>query len=451
MRFFSMVLVLLYSMTGIGQQLFQPLSFEQALKKAGEEGKIVLVQYESAVCQQCNEVASKGMQSAAAKEKLSKTFVCILISANHPDRQTIGNLYHIVNSFGTLFIEPNKTLILNYPRSSTNPAEYLNQADLALEKAGEVLKVNELEKEYRGGNRSVGFVEFYLKKRMSLHFLTDELLEEYTSLLPPDSLQSVRTLQFLASMEPVWGSKANEAMRRNQDLFNRAWYNLPLQQRVVINSAIISKSRSKAIELKNEKLAMDVATFAQSTFVGNYTAGAKAFEYTMMEFYRQTGDTAKYFTKAIGYYDRYYMSVSLDSIRHVDSINHARAMAATPAKDTVIGGRAVRKIAVSYAPFGQYLASDLNSGALNFYKMTNNPYLLSMATGWIKKALSFFESAEIWDSYARLLYKQQNRQGAVEAQQKVVELRTQRGFPVDEAQSVLEKMKKGADINDQSR
>src|SRR5436305_9309604 len=167
MRFFFIALMLLCSAAGIGQQLFQPISFEAALKKASDEGKMVLVQYESADCKQCNEVADKGMQSEAVKEKLSKTFVCIRVSPQSADRQTISNLYHLLNSFGTLFIEPNKTLILNYPRSTTNPAEYLSQADLALERAGEVLKVNELEKEYRGGNRSVGVVESYLKKKMS--------------------------------------------------------------------------------------------------------------------------------------------------------------------------------------------------------------------------------------------------------------------------------------------
>src|SRR5690348_17128304 len=99
MRIFLMVSVLLWSMACAGQQLFQPLSFEEALKKAGQEGKMVLVQYESDDCQQCNEVAMKGMESPAAKEKLSQTFVCILVTAHHPDRQTISHLYHIVNGF----------------------------------------------------------------------------------------------------------------------------------------------------------------------------------------------------------------------------------------------------------------------------------------------------------------------------------------------------------------
>src|SRR3982750_3270152 len=84
-------------------QVFSAINFDDAIARARQEGKLVLLQYESANCPHCNEVADKAFDNIVLAEQLAKTFVCVKIGANHPDRQLIGNTYNVKNGFGSLF------------------------------------------------------------------------------------------------------------------------------------------------------------------------------------------------------------------------------------------------------------------------------------------------------------------------------------------------------------
>jgi hypothetical protein len=437
------------SFPSFAQKPFQNISFNEALKKSQREGKLIFVQYEAADCIHCNEVADKSFENEELAEQLSNTFVCLRISPAHKDREIIGTLYNITSRMGSLFIDQNKTLIHSYRMTTTRASEYVNQIDIALTKAGESSRVSELSKEYESGNRTIGFMELYLQKRATLHLATDELLDEYAGLLPEDSAHSVRTMNFIAQMSPVLESKADKILRKDQAIFSRAWYAMPNQKRASINTIIIAKSKKKAIEEKDEAYALRVAAFARSTHTGNYEAGARSYEVNMLDFYEEIKDTAKYFVKAIGYYDRYYMSVSVDSIMRKDSLSRARLFANAPASGPVIkGDKMVMTKAVAFSPSTQSFSADLNKGAWNFYLMTSNPYLLSVATEWIKKGLEFYKTPAALDTYSRLLYKQGQKQAAIEAQQMAIEQRKKQGFPTKEYEIVLEKMKKSRSLID---
>ena len=107
---------------------------------------------------------------------------------------------------------------------------------------------------------------------------TDALLDEYMELLPQDSLQSIRTLQFIAQLAPILGSKTDKSLHKDGILFNKAWYGMNLQMRIGINRTIIHKSMNKAVREKNEAFAIRTASFARGTYDRNSIAGAKAFE-----------------------------------------------------------------------------------------------------------------------------------------------------------------------------
>jgi hypothetical protein len=449
MRLLFLVTSLITCFFCFSQNPFQDISFGEALKKSLQEGKLIFIQYESAGCNQCNEVANKGLENEELAQQLAETFICLRITPEHKDREEIGNLYNIASGFGSLFIDQNKALIHSYRKTTSRAVEYKQQIDIALTKAGEGSRVNELEKEYKNGNRAIGFLEFYLQKRATLNLPNDDLLDEYVSLLPEDSLRSTRTLSFIAQLTPVLESKADRALRKDRLIFSRAWYNMPTLQRSKINAGIIVKSRRKAILEKDEAYALRVAAFARSTYTSNYQAGDKAFEANMLEFYKETKDTSTYFRKAIGYYDRYYMSVSVDSIRRMDSMTRRRLLANTPPSASFMrGDTMVRTKTISVSPATQFFSRDLNNGASDFYTRTNNAYLLSIATEWVKKGLDFFETPEALDTYSRLLYKQGQKQAAIDIQQKAIALRKQRGFPVKEFELILEKMKRNDAVID---
>ena len=447
-RVFGLLLFALSSPC-FAQVAFQKISFNDALSKARSEGKFVFLQFEAANCENCNEGANKAFQSNELAAKMDPGFVCLKVDPTHPDRARIGALYNLPpqKAFGSLFLTADGTLIHSFLQTATFAKIYMAQADAALAKAGEVVNIGELEKEYQRGNRGFGFLEMLLKKRREVHLPTDSLLDEYVAVLPVDSLQSISTLAFIAQMAPMLGSKADRAMRVNQPLFNTAWYGMNLSQRVSINNNIINKGMIKAIGDKNEKLALRTAMFAQAT-TSNATARAKAFDMNMLRYYDEVNDTANYFRLSVPYYERFFLSVRADSIKRIDSAN-LRSMMQAAKKDTVKEGASVKVVSqVRYSPLSQYFSRELNNGAYNFYLRTHDTHLLSIATRWAEKALEFYESPEDLDTYAKLLYKQGQKEAAAAQMTKAILLQKKHGFPANSYEAVLKKMNDNATLTD---
>jgi len=340
------------------------------------------------------------------------------------------------NGFGSLFVANDKSLIHSFPMTTTFAAEYKKQVDMFFDKAGESIKIAELEKEYKSGNKSTGIIELLLLKRKSLNLETESLLDEYVTLLPEDSLKSETTLLFIAQMAPSIGTKADNLLRKNFNVFNKAWYSMPMEQRVNINNRIIYKSMKKAIEEKNESLAYRVATFARNTNDKNPQAGIKAFDMNMLNYYRETNDTINYLVRAIYYYDRYYMIVNADSVKRIDSLRQ------NPQSVTLAGGTMITKKMITYAPIGQTFTRELNNGAWSFYKMTSDPLHLKKALQWAKRANDFYDSPEAMDTYARLLYRTGSLQEAIDWETKAIDLRKKQGYNTKEYGTILESMRK---------
>ena len=431
-------------MAGAQNPFTGSLRLSDAFSLARQQGKLVFIQYESEGCAECNDVANKGLSDPALAARLASTFICLRMTAKHPDRALVTQRYHLALKMGSLFLDQSGNLVHSFLKTTTSAADLNTQIDLALFKAGESLQLGTLEKEYANNNRSPGLMEAYILKRKELGMSTDSLLDEYASGLSPDSLKSARTLQFIASMAPLLGSTADELFRHDQLRFNNAWYGLPMQQRVAINTTIITKSRKKAVEDKNEAYALQIATFAQSTYVSNAGTALRAFENTMMEYYRETGDTGKYFPVAMSYYDHYFMPVDVDSVRRSDSLRLAQLLPTARSRDTTVNGRTMKVTQkVRFAPTAQNYTRELTKAAQSFYEGTTDPSQLAAATRWIVKGLEFYQTPEALDTYARLLYVQKQTALAINTEQKAIDLKKKQGYPAADLEAVLQKMKNG--------
>ncbi len=447
------ILFLNVSFSVFAQKTFQNISFEKALELSGETGKLIFLQFESATCKRCNEVADKAFEDRELTIKLEQTFICIKIGPSDPDRERISNLYNVKENFGSLFLDQNKTLIHSFLKSTTRAVEYKEQIDLAIYKSGEEARINDLEKEYRNGVKSVEMIELLLRKRKTLNLETDSLLNEYLSILPSDSLKLWSRLAFIAQMAPIIGSAADIQLRKDYTIFNKAWRSISYPDRVIINNRIIQKSLQKAIMEKSESYAYRVASFVQSTYSGDLATGKKYYNYNILKFYKETNDTVNYRVRAIDYYDSYYMTLSVDSIKKADSVkrslqlNKHRIAAANKADSGSFKQRQV--IQFAFAPATQHFTSELNYAAFSFYKMFDDPFNTNKALQWSKRANEFFETPEAMDTYARLLYKTGNITEAVTWEEKAISLKKKRGFPVAELEAILANIKKGKpDIDD---
>lgn len=432
-----------------GQVAFQEISFDEALKRSYAGSKIILLQFESEDCEQCNEVADKGLSDKSLGKRVNEAFLPVKISAAHPDRNEIIERYNLGKAFGTFFIDHNGTLLHRFTRTTSRSQDYFTEIDVALNKAGESLKIDELERQFRSGNRSPGFLESLLLKKRSLGLSTDILLDEYVDLLPEDSLRSTHTLMFLAQMAPQLDSKADRYMRRDAQAFRKAWMTMPLQQRVAINREIISKGMNAAIEQKNEARARRVALFCRGTYQPDQTAGERGYTSQMMRYYEKTGDSIRYTSEAIRYYNQFYMTIPVDSVKRVDSLRRMELIAKSPRRDTLMPDGSTRRYStIVYAPVVQRYAAELNNGAWNVYKRTKDTQQLLTALQWSERALEFFESPQILDTYAHLAYRLGNRKGALEAAERAVGLRQKMGYPTGDYESVLKRIKANEPLAD---
>src|SRR4029078_6565979 len=111
---------------------------------------------------------------------------------------------------------------------------------------------------------------------------------------------------------------------------------------------------------------------------------------SMLSYYRQTSDTMNYLARVVNYYDKYYMTVSVDSIKKRDSLNHAALLAKQEGEKTMRGDSVVYKKTISYALTTQVFARELNNGAWMVYTWTNDPLYLKKALQWAARANESF-------------------------------------------------------------
>jgi tetratricopeptide (TPR) repeat protein len=401
----------------------ESLSFDAALQRSKQTGKLIFLQFESDECAQCNEVADKAFENKKLSEQLEQTFICIKITADNPDRTRVAALYNKKEGgFGFMFISSDGTLIHNYPGSTTFIKTYEEHIDKALTKAGEGMRISELEKEYRLGNKSPGLVELLMETNKMLGLETDSLLEDYVLLLPADSFKSERTLIFIVQMAPVWDSKASILLRKDYTLFNKAWQSISLPVRIGVNNSIGYKSLQKAIREKNEAYAYRVASFIKSTYTGNSQAGQKSYDLKMIDYYR---------------------AVSLDSIKKKDSLNMKALFMKQNAESTTSGNLTTTRRVIKYSPITQMFTRDLNNAAYSFYEMTNDPMLLAKALQWSLKANEFSENYNAMDTHAHLLYKTGKVEEAIVWENKAISLKKKQGFDAKSFEKELLDMKNG--------
>lgn len=414
------------------------------MKRAARQQKPIFVQFESATCKQCNEVADQGMQYEGAKTAAARDFIFLKVSPTHPDRAQIERAYNMTGGFGVLFVHHSGLLVHKYNRSSSSKFEYENQMQMARTKMQDLGKSTALEEAYKKGTRDIDFLEQYLLHRQAMDLHTDSLLEEYARLLPPDSLKSIRTLEFIARMEPVLGSKADTALRQPR-IFNQAWYGLDLSTRININNRIIYKTLQKAVAEKNAGLALRTALFSWNIH-SNREAGERAYKKTLVDYYRQVKDTSAYFESAVAFYTQYYMQVDIDSVKRVDSLSKQRQMEQAVPIDTVKDGRPVQMRAIVFAPAAQRYTNELNEAAWHLYTLTDNLELLSIAAAWVDKGLQFFETPEALHTQAHLLYKLGQPAKAMDKLHRSIALRKERRYPTKDYEAELQKMQAGVPL-----
>lgn len=439
-----LLILLVFPAMGYTQFLPPQTTLSEALSKAAAANRLIFLMIESGDCRQCNEVAGKAMASDSLQEYLKQHFVVLRIAPFHADMEFIEEKYNYYGGNAVLFIDSNGILVHKMNVSTSDYKRYRRECSIAIGNRAEADKIRLSE---RPPSSEQDLTTFYasLLKLNELGLPTVSYIDMYVSRLPSDSLLSPYTIQQIARLSPILGSKADVAMRRNSSLFSQAWFGIPNKERVVINKQIIFKTRKMAVAQKQYSLAVRVAEFARMIHI-NEQEGNKAYRLNIMKYYRAIKDTAAYIKEARKYYDEFYMSVNAAEIKNKDSIRTAELLARLPINDTIkrSGNQFSVRTGVTASSEARELSEDLSRGARSFYSMTKNNSLLKKALEWMEHAAELYESPYTLDTWARLEYKVNNNAAkAIQLEEKAIAAAKGRGYATEEFTAVLNKMKQG--------
>jgi len=405
---------------------------------------------QSGNCNQCNEVAEKGISSESAKKSIQANCIVVKLQEKELESYSLVSLaFFSKDFFGTIFFDGDKNILDVMPGSTSMSSAYHDHIEKALKEKNTISEnFAVLKKNYfiNIGNFSTNMK--LIAKILSFQLEpSQELVDELTVRAPLDSASSISFLQFIMRAAPMVGSNAQAYINKVSDNYNMAWYRMSLQERMKINGRIGNKSLQKAIQDKDRNYAYQVASFKQQTYNRNYEEGQKANQQVMLEYYRGVNDTADYLKNVSLFYEKYYMTISAEKVKQEDSAQLKAMLKQAPAVDTVRESNDKKtfivKKAVSFAPRGQYYANALNEGAWTVYTYTKDINYLKKAMSWAKHGLELYQSPEVMDTYARLLYKTNNTEEAILCEQKAIDLKKSTKYSATEFEKILAAMQKG--------
>ncbi|OFY43689.1 MAG: hypothetical protein A2X18_09600 [Bacteroidetes bacterium GWF2_40_14] len=207
----------------------------------------------------------------------------------------------------------------------SKPETLLFMADKAIAESKEK-SLAEYDKEYDAGKNSPAFLKDYISRRIKAGINSNgNLIETYIAQLKISDLNDYDQVLFILKAGPVIDGKAFKLAYLNKYIIDSIFKTEPLDVRLAINNAIIENSMQRAIAAKNSALSYSTADFARGSWGKDYKEGQKKWSQKEMQYYFGIKDTARFLQHASYYYDQYYMSLSVDSVRRIDSLNFLAA------------------------------------------------------------------------------------------------------------------------------
>lgn len=435
------------------------LPWNQVLKKAQKEKKLIFLQLEDSKCSQCNEVASQGLSSSIMREKFSVNFVCLRVNTETPEGKQIAAKYELNGFPVSLFLDAEGNILHRYNGSTSAAAIYMQHADVALSKRNEK-PLSFYEKEYKAGNRSSEFLEAYILKLKSASMNVQGLLDTYVGGLPVDSLTNFRIAKFIYTQGPAIDSRAYKAIRSVADskLIDSIYKSIPYNQAVAMNNQIINASMQRAIQKKDIRLMYEVAEFTRNTYKNDWQKGQKAYSQNMLRYFYAIKDTLNYISTASRFFDTNYMLLSVDSLKRMDEqAIKARMKVRNEGEKPPMGmPNVITREMVPFSPPSQFYHIELNQVAWYFWELATKQNDLEKALMWSKHSMDLYEELNknkhtpftkgnpaYIDTYAHLLYKLNRKEEAIEWQTKALEAQKAAGQSYSVFGETLEKMKTG--------
>lgn len=442
MKTSKLVLLLLVcflsSIADAQENLFEELSYQQALKKSSASGKPVLLFYEMEDNEKWNETIPKALSKPDRARLINDHFVSIKVSLESKDRIILQDLVNQKPPFSLYFLDEEGSLLPFL--KSPMPVSMDSVIKYALKTYQNRVLVQQIEKTYFDkGNKNIEDLKKLIQAKTDLGMDTKLLLTEFINLLPRDSFNT-GSVRFLMRQSPAFGSNAYQRAVNNPN-FSEAWWPMALQERVDINQRIIKKSTGIAITNRDMNYLQGIVQFAR--FTCNTEKDKLYAERTvLMNYYLHTGDTARYMEIAALFNDDYAAASKQAGINTTTD--------STDAIDPEIPER-LRQLNIPRAvrvPVRSPQAIYLNSAANYFYRIDREKQYLQRAVNWAAQSVALYPDYMNRHTYALLLYRSGNKEQAIEMERLAIENAQEKQLNIASKWApILQKMKNGAAID----
>jgi hypothetical protein len=425
-------------------------SFESILSKAKKEKKLVFVQVASPECNQCNDVAQKGLSEPALKEKYAVNFIAVFVKHDTQLYKEIMAKTDLKEfAMGSLFIDDEGYLLMKISSTTSSALPYINYADQAIKLSkNNILK--ELEGQYKSGKKDKTLLTKLIQEKNKIGNDTHKLTEEFIDLNTIDELSTIENARLLIEQGLPLESKGRKLLYAvfTTKMIDSLFFTHSLNERIKINNRVISSTRNIAVKTKNKNLAYQLSAFISRTYDNNWERGNFHSQSFMVNFYKDIRDTTNFLQTAESFCNHSLMSMSIDTMKKRDNRERA-ALFEQRRKSSGVNGTS----SFSYSPFYQQYGSELNNIAYGVFNYTNDLEKLAKALKWSKRAIDIFEALSpdenhtqnpsFIDTYACLLYRLGKKEEATEWQTKAINFAKQYGEVTSNLEITLSKIKSG--------
>lgn len=296
---------------------FEHGSFNEALKKAKAENKLLFIDGYAVWCGPCKKMATTVFLEKEVGQYFDKNLIALKVDVERGEGPALKRKYGITGLPGYVFIDGDGNVVYRF-NSAMPTAKFMEEVKLAVSYAKDPNSVGRLAERYESKKNDEKFVRSYLdrlKESKSTNYT--DVLEHYLNIQKSIDETSKEMVVLLAdhSNEIVFGGKADKIIQNN--LGSDAW---KLYVRKDVREAFQKLKKNMIENTTDYAVAKKDTTLLELTIDRAIQSGVKVDEmqrkriYTF--YYLQAGEGSKY--KALVHNDNetYINSIDAKSLRN---------------------------------------------------------------------------------------------------------------------------------------
>ncbi|PRZ21244.1 thioredoxin family protein [Flavobacterium granuli] len=315
---YSIVLLMVFPILLMAQGIkFEHGSFNEALKKAKAENKLLFIDGYAVWCGPCKKMATTVFLEKEVGQYFDKNLIALKVDVERGEGPALKRKYGITGLPGYVFIDGDGNVVYRF-NSAMPTAKFMEEVKLAVSYAKDPNSVGRLAERYESKKNDEKFVRSYLdrlKESKSTNYT--DVLEYYLNIQKSIDETSKEMVVLLAdhSNEIVFGGKADKIIQNN--LGSDAW---KLYVRKDVREAFQKLKKNMIENTTDYAVAKKDTTLLELTIDRAIQSGVKVDEmqrkriYTF--YYLQAGEGSKYKALVHNDNDTYINSIDAKSLRN---------------------------------------------------------------------------------------------------------------------------------------